>query len=207
MSDVSIRAVARNIFRWAKTVNRKTLSKRFGLRTVLSKNQFGANDRRETVWRRRSGLSSIYMIRMGLRLVQMLGITRSRLTTSCNECPVPIFSSICFLRIRFRWIQMRGAPTSTDDRRKFPLLRFPNAIVFPSIYLFRIWLQIGPDARNNAKQADDVVQDLGTSRKPAAFDNADGPIWTVGEKGFLHHPKKFQEVARPMKAFFRASLT
>ena len=102
-------------------------------------------------------------------------------TTSCNECPVPIFSSICFLRIRFRWIQMRGAPTSTDDRRKFPLLRFPNAIVFPSIYLFRIWLQIGPDARNNAKQADDVVQDLGTSRKPAAFDNADGPIWTVGE--------------------------
>ena len=73
MSDVSIRAVARNIFRWAKTVNRKTLSKRFGLRTVLSKNQFGAHDRRETVWRRRSGLSSIYMIRMGLRLVQMRG--------------------------------------------------------------------------------------------------------------------------------------
>ena len=71
--DVSTRAVARNIFRWAKTVNRKTLSKRFGLRTVLSKNQFGANDRRETVWRRRSGLSSIYMIRMGLRLVQMRG--------------------------------------------------------------------------------------------------------------------------------------
>ena len=67
--------------------------------------------------------------------------------------------------------------------------------------------QIGSDARNNAKQADDVVQDLGTSRKPAAFDNADGPIWTVGEKGFLHHPKKFQEVARPTKAFFRASLT
>ena len=53
---------------------------------------------------------------------------------------------------------MRGATTYTDDRRKFPLLRFPNAIVFPSIYLFRIWLQIGPDARNNAKQADDVVQ-------------------------------------------------
>ena len=63
--------------------------------------------------------------------------------------------------------------------------------------------QIGSDARNNAKQADDVVQDLGTSRKPAAFDNADGPIWTVGEKGFLHHPKKFQEVARPPKAFTR----
>ena len=55
--DVSIRAVARNIFRWAKTVNRKTLSKRFGLRTVLSKNQFGAHDRRETVWRRRSEVS------------------------------------------------------------------------------------------------------------------------------------------------------
>ena len=104
-----------------------------GRRTVLSKNQFGAHERREAVWRRASGL-------------------------------------------------------------------------FP-IYLFRIWLQIGPDARNNAKQADDVVQDLGTSRKPAAFDNADGPIWTVGEKGFLHHPKKFQEVARPTKAFFRASLT
>ena len=79
--------------------------------------------------------------------------------------------------------------------------------MFPSIYLFRIWLQIGPDARKNAKQADDGVQDLGTSRKPAAFDNADGPIWTVGEKGFLHHPKKFQEVARPPKVFFRASLT
>ena len=173
-------------------------SRRQVLLVVDEEGQFGAV---------RSGLSSIYMIRMGLRLVQMLGITRSRLTTSCNECPVPIFSSICFLRIRFRWIQMRGAPTSTDDRRKFPLLRFPNAIVFPSIYLFRIWLQIGPDARNNAKQADDVVQDLGTSRKPAAFDNADGPIWTVGEKGFLHHPKKFQEVARPTKAFFRASLT
>ena len=147
-------------------------SRRQVLLVVDEEGQFGAV---------RSGLSSIYMIRMGLRLVQMLGITRSRLTTSCNECPVPIFSSICFLRIRFRWIQMRGAPTSTDDRRKFPLLRFPNAIVFPSIYLFRIWLQIGPDARNNAKQADDVVQDLGTSRKPAAFDNADGPIWTVGE--------------------------
>ena len=57
MSDVSIRAVARNIFRWVKTVNRKTLSKRFGLRTVLSKNQFGAHDRRETVWRRRSEVS------------------------------------------------------------------------------------------------------------------------------------------------------
>ena len=102
---------------------------------------------------------------------------------------------------------MRGAPTSTDDGRNFPLLRFPNAIVFPSIYLFRIWLQIGPDARKSAKQADDGVQDLGTSRKPAAFDNADGPIWTVGEKGFLHHPKKFQEVARPPKVFFRATLT
>ena len=99
------------------------------------------------------------------------------------------------------------SPTSTDDRRKFPLLRFPNAIVFPSIYLFRIWLQIGPDARNNAKQADDVVQDLGTSRKPAAFDNADGPIWTVGEKGFLHHPKNSKKWPRPTKAFFRASLT
>ena len=36
---------------------------------------------RRAAWRRRSGLSSIYMIRMGLRLVQMLGITRSRLTT------------------------------------------------------------------------------------------------------------------------------
>ena len=100
---------------------------------------------------------------------------------------------------------MRGAPTSTDDRRKFPLLRFPNAIVFPSIYLFRIWLQIGPDARNNAKQADDVVQDLGTSRKPAAFDNADGSIWAIGEKGFLCNPKKFLGAAHPTTAFFRAS--
>ena len=69
MPDVSTRAVARNIFRWAKTANRKTLPTRFGSRTVLSKNQFGAHDRRETVWRRRSGLSSIYMIRMGLRLI------------------------------------------------------------------------------------------------------------------------------------------
>ena len=102
------------------------------------------------VWRRRSGLSSIYMIRMGL-------------TTSCNECPVPVFSSICFLRIRFRWIQLRGVPTSTDDGRNFPLLRFPNAIVFPSIYLFRIWLQIGPDARKNAKQADDGMQRMSRS--------------------------------------------
>ena len=50
--DVSTRAVARNIFRWAKTANRKTLPTRFGSRTVLSKNQFGAHDRRETVWRR-----------------------------------------------------------------------------------------------------------------------------------------------------------
>ena len=81
-----------------------------------------------------------------------------RLTTSCNECPVPVFSSICFLRLWFRWVQLRGAPTSTDDGRNFPLLRFPNAIVFPSIYLFRIWLQIGPDARKNAKQADDIMQ-------------------------------------------------
>ena len=65
--------------------------------------------------------------------------------------------------------------------------------------------QIGPDARKNAKQADDVVQDLGTSRKPAAFDKANGSIWTVGEKGFFCHPKKFLEVARPPTAFFRAS--
>ena len=115
-----------------------------------------------------------------------------------------------FFHLLFATLVQMGSiarsPTSTDDGRNFPLLRFPNAIVFPSIYLFRIWLQIGPDARKNAKQADDGVQDLGTSRKPAAFDNADGPIWTVGEKGFLHHPKKFQEVARPTKAFFRATL-
>ena len=51
-------------------------------------------------------------------------------------------------------------------------------------------------------QADDVVQDLGTSRKPAAFDNADGSIWAIGEKGFLDHPKKFQEVACSPKASF-----
>ena len=99
----------------------------------------------------------------GSRLAQMLGKTRSRLTTSCNECPLPVFSSICFLRIRFRWIQLRGALTSTDDGRKFPLLRFSNAIVFPSIYLFRIWLQVGSDARKNAKQADDVMQRMSRS--------------------------------------------
>ena len=45
----------------------------------------------------------------------------------------------------------------------------------------------------------------GTARKPAAFDKADGSIWTVGEKGFFCHPKKFLEVARPPTAFFRAS--
>ena len=89
-------------------------SRRQVLLVVDEEGQFGAV---------RSGLSSIYMIRMGLRLVQMLGITRSRLTTSCNECPVPIFSSICFLRIRFRWIQMRGAPASTDDRPETPAVR------------------------------------------------------------------------------------
>ena len=125
--DVSIRAVARNIFRWAKTANRKTPSKRFDCRTVLSKNQFAP-----TTEGRRFGAT---------------------------------FWSFFYLH------DSNMAPD---------------------------W----PDARNNAKQADDVVQDLGTSRKPAAFDNADGPIWTVGEKGFLHHPKKFQEVARPTKAFF-----
>ena len=43
-------------FRWAKTANRKTPSKRFDCRTVLSKNQFGAHDRRETVWRRSHSL-------------------------------------------------------------------------------------------------------------------------------------------------------
>ena len=45
----------------------------------------------------------------------------------------------------------------------------------------------------------------GTARKPPAFDNADGSIWTVGEKGSFCHPKKFLEVARPPSAFFRAS--
>ena len=129
--DVSIRAVARNIFRWAKTANRKTPSKRFDCRTVLSKNQFGAHDRRETVWRRRSGLSSIYMI--------------------------------------------------------------------------RIWLQIGPDARKNAKRADDAVLEVGTARRLAAFDNADGSIGTAGEKGFFCHPKKFLGAVRPTTVFFRAS--
>ena len=64
------------------------------------------------------------------------------------------------------------SPKDTVWRRRYGLF---------SIFLFRIGLQIGPDAGKNAKQADDVVQDLGTSRKPAAFDNADGPIWTVGE--------------------------
>ena len=100
---------------------------------------------------------------------------------------------------------MRGAPTSTDDRRKFPLLRFPNAIVFPSIYLFRIWLQIGPDARKNAKRADDAVLEVGTARRLAAFDNADGSIGTAGEKGFFCHPKKFLGAVRPTTVFFRAS--
>ena len=57
-----------------------------------------------------------------------------------------------------------------------------KAVAF-SILPFQIWFQIGPDARKTTKQADDVVQDLGTSRKPAAFDNADGSIWAVGEKG------------------------
>ena len=90
-------------------------------------------------------------------------------------------------------------PTTGGNSRYYVFL---NAIVFPFIYLFRIWLQIGPDARNNAKQADDVVQDLGTSRKPAAFDNADGPIWTVGEKGFLHHPKKVPRSGSPDEGIF-----
>jgi len=172
-------------------------SRRQVLLVVDEEGQFGAV---------RSGLSSIYMIRMGLRLVQMRG---KKLQADDVMQRMPR-SDLFFHLLFANSVQMdpdARSPTSTDDRRKFPLLRFPNAIVFPSIYLFRIWLQIGPDARNNAKQADDVVQDLGTSRKPAAFDNADGPIWTVGEKGFLHHPKKFQEVARPTKAFFRASLT
>jgi len=79
---------------------------------------------------------------------------------------------------------------------------YPSRPLPFSIYHFQIWFQIGPDARKNAKQADDVVQDLGTSRKPAAFDNADGSIWAVGEKGFLDHPKKFQEVACSSKASF-----
>ena len=30
---------------------------------------------------------------------------------------LPVFSSICFLRIRFRWVQIRGVPASTDDDR------------------------------------------------------------------------------------------
>ena len=77
---------------------------------------------------------------------------------------------------------MRGPPLPPTTGGNSRYYVFPNAIVFPSILpFFEYWLQIGPDARNNAKQADDVVQDLGTSRKPAAFDNADGPIWTVGE--------------------------
>ena len=45
-----------------------------------------------------------------------------------------------------------------------------------------------------------------TARKPAAFDNADGPIWIVGEKSFRCHPKKFLGAARPRAPFFRASL-
>ena len=29
--------------------------------------------------------------------------------------PVPFFSSNCFLRIQFRWVQLRGASDSTGD--------------------------------------------------------------------------------------------
>ena len=82
-------------------------------------------------------------------------------------------------------VQMDPDARSPHFHRRQAEIPVITIFLTPSYFLpftvFRIWLQIGPDARNNAKQADDVVQDLGTSRKPAAFDNADGPIWTVGE--------------------------
>ena len=39
-----------------------------GRRTVLSKNQFGAHERREAVWRRASGLFPIYLFRIWLQM-------------------------------------------------------------------------------------------------------------------------------------------
>jgi len=45
----------------------------------------------------------------------------------------------------------------------------------------------------------------GTAKRLAAFDNTDGSIWAIGEKGFLCNPKKFLGAARPTTAFFRAS--
>ena len=139
MSDVSIRAVARNIFRWAKTANRKTPSKRFGLRTVLSKNQFGAHDRRETVWRRRSGLSSIYMIRMGLRLVQMRG-KKLQADDVMQRMPRSIFLHLLFANS----VQMDPDARSPPFHRRqaeIPVIRFPT----PSYFLPLPFSNMAPD--------------------------------------------------------------
>ena len=72
----------------------------------------------------RSGLSSIYMIRMGLRLVQMRG---KKLQADDVMQRMPR-SDLFFHLLFANSVQMdpdARAPASTDDRRKFPLLRFP----------------------------------------------------------------------------------
>ena len=53
--------------------------------------------------------------------------------------------------------EFNSAPSPAGTR--FGAVRYGLSPPGPfSIYLFRIWFQIGPDARKNAKQADDVMQ-------------------------------------------------
>jgi hypothetical protein len=68
-------------------------------------------------------LSPFTFFEYGSRLAQMLGKTRSRLTTSCNECPLPVFSSIYFLRLWFSWSffylhDSNGVQIGSDARKK-----------------------------------------------------------------------------------------
>ena len=68
-------------------------------------------------------LSPFTFFEYGSRLAPMLGKTRSRLTTSCNECPLPVFSSIYFLRLWFSWSffylhDSNGVQIGSDARKK-----------------------------------------------------------------------------------------
>ena len=99
---------------------------------------------------------------------------------------------------------MLGAPASST--KEFSVgCSYPK----PSCFFLFTWFELGSDwSRYEEKSAGwrrrtRISVLLGS---PPLFDNADGPIWDLGESCFFCNPKKFLKAARPKAPFFRASL-
>ena len=78
---------------------------------------------------------------------------------------------------------------------------FPLQVLSPFTF-FEYGSRLAPMLGKTRSRLTTLYKKWGTARRPVAFDNADGPIWNVGEKGSFCRPKKFLEVARPMVPFF-----